>query len=245
MDGGGMDGGSVTGGATQGPLRVLVVEDNDAVRGLVVTALVQDGCSVEQASGAVEARLRISENQPQVVVLDLGLPDANGLDLLRELVGGGTPVVVLTGRGDEVDRVVGLELGAEEYMVKPFFPKELAARVRRAAGGARPTSSRRLQVGELVIDRDSREVVVSGKPVPLADREFDLLAYLVASPRRVFSRDELLRDIWKSEPELTSSKTITEHVHRLRKKLENDPARPRLIVTVGRAGSRFDPRPDG
>ena len=234
----------MTGGATQGPLRVLVVEDTQTVRALVVHTLVQEGCTVEQASGAVEARLRISEDQPQVVVLDLGLPDGSGLDLLRELVGRGTPVVVLTGRGDEVDRVVGLELGAEEYMVKPFFPKELAARVRRAAGRAGPTPSPRLQVGELVIDRDSREVVVSGKPVSLTDREFDLLAYLVASPRRVFSRDDLLRDVWKSKPEWQSSKTVTEHVRRLRQKLENDPARPRLIVTVGTAGYRFDPRPD-
>lgn len=235
--------GSVT-GAPYGALRVLVVEDVDPVRALVVSALVRDGCTVEQASGAVEARARISGDQPEVVVLDLGLPDGSGLALLRELVGGGTPVVVLTGSGDEVDRVVGLELGAEEYMVKPFFPKELAARVRRAAGRARPTPSPRLQAGELFIDRDSREVVLSGKPVSLTHREFDLLVHLVASPRRVFSRNELLREVWKSEPEWQSSKTVTEHVRRLRHKLEEDPARPRLIVTIGTAGYRFDPRHD-
>ena len=233
---------SVTGDARPGALRVLVVEDTDPVRALIVLALTRDGCTVEEASGAAAAHARLSEGLPDVVVLDLGLPDGSGLDLLRELVGGGTPVVVLTGRGDEVDRVVGLELGAEEYMVKPFFSRELAARVRRAAGRGRPAGSSRLEGGGLVIDRDSREVLLHGTPVALTDREFDLLVHLAASPRRVFSRDDLLRDVWRSSSEWQSAKTVTEHVRRLRHKLEEDPARPRLIVTVGTAGYRFDPR---
>lgn len=232
----------MTGRGQHEPLRVLVVEDTDPVRALIVLALTRDGCTVEEASGASEARARLSEGTADVVVLDLGLPDGNGLDLLRELVGGGTPVVVLTARGDEVDRVVGLELGADEYIVKPFFPKELAARVRRAA--ARRTTARpgRIERGGLVIDRDSREVLLQGTPVAVTDREFDLLVHLAASPRRVFSRDDLLRDVWRSSAEWQSAKTVTEHVRRLRHKLEEDPSRPRLIVTVGTAGYRFDPR---
>lgn len=235
---------SVTNDARLGAVRVLVVEDADPVRALVVLALTRDGCTVEEASGATEARARISDGAADVVVLDLGLPDGSGLDLLRELVGGGTPVVVLTGRGDEVDRVVGLELGAEEYIVKPFFPKELAARVRRAAGRQTKPRPSHIERGGLVIDRDSREVLLPGTPVSVTDREFDLLVYLAASPRRVFSRDDLLRDVWRSSPEWQSPKTVTEHVRRLRLKLEEDPSRPRLIVTIGTAGYRFDPQPE-
>lgn len=235
---------SVTGDAQVGAPRVLVVEDTDPVRALIVLALTRDGCTVVEASGAATAHARLAESLPDVVVLDLGLPDGSGLDLLRELVGGGTPVVVLTGRGDEVDRVVGLELGAEEYIVKPFFPKELAARVRRAAGRRTTAQPGRIERGGLVIDRDSREVLLQGTPVAVTDREFDLLVHLAASPRRVFSRDDLLRDVWRSSPEWQSPKTVTEHVRRLRHKLEEDPSRPRLIVTIGTAGYRFDPPPE-
>ncbi|MEA3215045.1 MAG: hypothetical protein QOJ19_1201 [Acidimicrobiia bacterium] len=233
---------SLTGPSTRPAPRVLVVEDADPVRGLIVRTLVSDGCRITEASTATEARARLSESTPQVVVLDLGLPDESGLDLLRELITDGVPVVVLTGRGEESDRVLGLELGAEEYMVKPFFPKELAIRVQRAAIRARVTPRPALGGGGLVIDRGTREVSVDGSTVSVTDREFELLAHLASSPRKVFSRDELLRDVWRSSPDWQSTATVTEHVHRLRGKLERDPVHPMLIVTVGRAGYRFEPR---
>lgn len=222
--------------------RVLVVEDAEPVRGLIVRALVGDGCRVTEASTAAEARAVLSESKPQVVVLDLGLPDESGLDLLGEVITGGVPVVVLTSRGEERDRVLGLELGADEYMVKPFLPRELAIRVRRAATRAGLTPTPELGGGGLVIDRGTREVSMDGSTVAVTDREFDLLVHMASSPRRVFSRDDLLRDVWRSSPDWQSAATVTEHVHRLRAKLERDPVHPTLIVTVGRAGYRFEPR---
>ena len=224
--------------------RVLVIEDAEAVRALIVRTLAGDGCHVTEASTAAETRTALSKHTPDVVVLDLGLPDSSGLDLLRKLISMGLPVVVLTARGEEIDRVSGLQLGADEYMVKPFFPGELAVRVRRAASRADATESRVLNSGELAIDLDSREVKVAGDPVALTDREFDLLVHLVATPRTVFSRADLLRDVWKSSPDWQTSATVTEHVHRLRGKLERDSTRPKLIVTVGRSGYRFDPGDD-
>lgn len=228
-------------GGTRSTPRVLVVEDAEPVRALIVRTLAIDGCRVAEATNAAEARAQLSKNRPDVVVLDLGLPDGSGLDLLRKLVSISVPVVVLTSRGDEVDRVRGLELGADDYMVKPFFPAELAIRVRRTADRAHPTRSPVLVSGGLEIDTDSREIRRDGRPVVLTDREFDLLLYLASTPRTVFSRDDLLRDVWQSSAEWQSSATVTEHVHRLRSKLEDDPSQPTLIVTVGKLGYRFDP----
>jgi two-component system phosphate regulon response regulator PhoB len=221
---------------------VLVVEDAEPVRALIVRTLAIDGCRIAEAASAAEARAQLSKDEPDVVVLDLGLPDSSGLGLLRKLVSISVPVVVLTARGEEIDRVRGLELGADEYMVKPFFPKELAVRVRRAADRAHSSSSLTLHSGGLAIDTDSREVRLEGRPVALTDREFDLLSYMASTPGTVFSRDDLLRDVWQSSPDWQSSATVTEHIHRLRGKLEADPSQPTLIVTVGKSGYRFDPR---
>lgn len=231
------------------PVRVLVVEDSVPVRELVARSLASEGLVVDQAVDVREARARLEEEPPDVVVLDVVLPDGSGFDLLREIVAGGVaPVVMLSSRAEEIDRVLGLELGAEDYVVKPFFPRELTARVRRAAsrggavGGDRPERPRRLDVGALVVDFDAREVLVGRRPVDLTGREFDLLAHLAASPRRVFSRDELLRDVWQSSAAWQKPTTVTEHVRRLRQKIEDDPARPRWIVTVAGAGYRLEPQ---
>lgn len=222
---------------------VLVVEDAEPARALIARSLVVDGCRVAEAASAAEARIQLSKHAPDVVVLDLGLPDSSGLDLLRKLVSIPVAVVVLTARGEEADRVRGLELGADDYMVKPFFPKELAIRVRRAAERAQPTRPVRVPSGGVAINADSHEVHLEGTPIALTDREFDLLSYIASAPGTVFSRDDLLRDVWQSSPDWQSSATVTEHVHRLRAKLEADPSRPTLIVTVGKSGYRFDPRP--
>lgn len=229
--------------ARHGPrLCVLVVEDNDDVRDLVVRALRSEGFDVRHAPDAATARDHMARRLPDAAVVDIGLPDASGLELLRELTAhGGPPVILLTGRGDEMDRVLGLELGAEDYVVKPFYPRELAARVRRVVSRRPTRRPLRLAFGDLVVDLDSREVTLRREVVALTGRELDLLAHLVSAPRRVFSRDELLRDIWHSSTEWQSPRTVTEHVRRLRGKIEDDPRRPRRIVTVANVGYRFDP----
>lgn len=219
-------------------LRVLVVEDNADIADLVRRALEADDMTVEHARDLRTARTYLGEKPPDVVVLDVELPDGSGLELLRD-PSFSVPMVVLSARQEELDRVLGLELGADDYMIKPFYPRELATRVRRAAG-RRPAAPTRIDVGDLVVDLDAREVFVRGQPVALTAREFELLAHLARSPRRVFGRDELLRDVWNSSPEWQTTKTVNEHIRRLRQKLERDPARPSLIVTAGRAGYRLD-----
>lgn len=225
-------------------VRALVVEDTEDIAALVRQALHAAGIAVDLARDLATARVKLtSPDPPDVVVLDLELPDGSGLELLRDRHSlGDAPVVILSSRDDEVDRVVGLELGAEDYVIKPFLPRELATRVRRAAERRRPQSPRRLDFGELAIDLDAREVTVCGEKVTFTQREFDLLAYLAGSARRVVTREELLREVWGSSPEWQSGRTINEHVRRVRQKIGGDPAAPRWIATVGRAGYRFDPR---
>lgn len=223
-------------------LRALVVEDSAPVAALVVRSLESDGFVVDLVSDLHGARASLgAENPPDVVVLDIGLPDGSGLELLREAPGGPpVPIVVLSSRQEELDRVLGLELGAEDYVIKPFMPRELATRVRRAASRPRSVSPPRLSFGDIVIDLATREVQVAGREVAgLTRREFDLLAHLARSSGRVVSRDELMRDVWHSSSEWQTPKTVTEHVRRVRQKIEEDPLNPSLIVTVGRAGYRW------
>lgn len=221
-------------------LRVLVVEDSAAIADLVRRALEGDGMTVDHAGDLRAARFHLGDDPPDVVVLDVELPDGSGFELLRD-PSFSVPMIVLSARQEEIDRVVGLELGADDYVVKPFYPRELATRVRRAAsrqtGRAPPT---RIEVDDLVVDLAAREVFLRGQLVDLTTREFELLVHLAGSPRRVFGRDELLRDVWKSSPEWQTTKTVNEHIRRLRQKLERDPTRPSLIVTAGRAGYRLD-----
>lgn len=223
-------------------LKALVVEDSGPVAALVRRSLETDGFVVELVTDLQGARASLAaEHGPDVVVLDIELPDGSGLELLREAPGGpAVPIVVLSSRQEELDRVLGLELGAEDYVIKPFLPRELATRVRRAAGRPRPEPAARLMFGDVVVDLAKREVEVSGRPVDgLTRREFDLVAHLARSSGRVVSRDELMRDVWHSSAEWQTPKTVTEHVRRVRQKIEHDPLNPSLIVTVGRAGYRW------
>lgn len=225
------------------PLRVLVVDDDAEARALAVEELCEFGFAVTEAGDGENAKHQIKTRRPDLVILDLGLPGIDGLDVLRAVrTDGDLPVIVLTGRGDASDRVVGLELGADDYVVKPFDPRELVARVnavlRRSTSG--PTSTT-LDFGELVINLISRDVHCYGELVSLTAKEFDLLACLAGSPRRVFTREQLLDHVWDSSSEWQDPTTVNEHIHRLRRKLEVDPSKPRWVMTMRGAGYRFAP----
>jgi len=220
---------------------LLVVDDDSRVRIVVGWQLESEGFRVHEAADGHAAWQAIVDHRPDLVVLDLSLPGLTGLDLLRRLREGGdrTPVVVLSGRDGEGDRILGLDLGADDYLVKPFSPGELAARVRSVlrrttgAGHDRPVTTRS---DRLRVDLSAREVELDGVPVPLTAREFDLLAFLTARPRQVFTRAQLLEQVWSSSSSWQSEATVTEHIHRLRHKLGHG-----FLVTVRGVGYRMNP----
>ena len=220
--------------------RVLVIEDDVSVRRVLTELFRRDGLDVRAIATGGEARAAVAEYRPGVVLLDLGLPDVNGFDLLRELRSRyETPVIVLSGRDDEADRVLALELGADDYVVKPFLNRELVARVRvRLRRPPASTVPADVTLGDagLRIDPVSRDVLLDGEPVALTAREFDLLSYLVSSPRQVFTRAQLLDAVWSSSTEWQGDTTVTEHVRRLRQKVGDE-----RIVTVRGVGYRFEP----
>jgi DNA-binding response OmpR family regulator len=209
--------------------RVLVVEDERAIAELLRTYLVDGGFEVRTCSDGSGALGEIAAFRPDVVLLDVGLPGLDGVEVMRRLRGSGdlTPVVFVTARDDEVDRVLGLELGADDYVTKPFSPRELLARVRAvlrrtadATGGTGPTGgSPPVTVGAVVVDPDSRRVSVAGRPVQLTTTEFDLLLHLARRQGRVCPRDSLLTEVWGYPPGLVT-RTVDVHVAQLRAKLE-------------------------
>ncbi len=218
--------------------RVLVVDDDDSIRLVVRWQLEEEGYEVIEAADGTSALAAVADRRPDLVVLDLSLPGIGGLDVLRLLrrgrAGDATcPVIVLSGRSDESDRIVGLDLGADDYLVKPFSPGELAARVRsvlRRTAGAAPD---RAVAGGLVLDKGARSVEAEGTTLTLTTKEFDLLLFLVEHPRQVFSRGQLLDRVWRSSPEWLGEATVTEHVHRLRHKLEGHPRMPHIRTVRG------------
>ncbi|MER6347905.1 response regulator transcription factor [Streptomyces sp. NPDC001595] len=224
--------------------RVLVVEDEPTVAEVVIGYLSRAGHRVEHAADGLAALELAAALRPQLVVLDLMLPGLDGLEVCRRLRAGDgppVPVVMLTARGEEADRILGLELGADDYLTKPFSPRELVLRVAsvlRRAEAPPPAASVELRAGDLVVDPAARRAERSGRELSLTAREFDLLVFLLRHPGRVFSREELLRQVWGWEFGDTS--TVTVHIRRLREKVEDDPAAPRLISTVWSAGYRFD-----
>ncbi|MFQ5947318.1 MAG: response regulator transcription factor [Acidimicrobiia bacterium] len=223
--------------------RVLVVDDEPMVREVVVRYLERDGFRVHEAGDGRAALEALAAHRFDLVVLDLMLPVVDGIDVLRAIRRHDqVPVILLTARDDELDRVLGLELGADDYVVKPFSPRELAARVRSVLRRSRPQlQPATLDFDGLVIDLSSREVFVQGKLIETTPREFDLLAFLASSPRQVFSRGQLLQHVWDSSPEFQDPSTVTVHVRRIRQKIEADQNRPRWITTVWGVGYRFDP----
>ena len=222
---------------------VLVVDDEHTIREVVVRYLEREGYRTLEAADGNRARVLLEGDSPDLVVLDLMLPGTDGLELCRWIRSRSQlPVIMLTARGEESDRIVGLELGADDYVTKPFSPRELAARVRTVLRRAEPTvrENERLTFDGLVLNGQSREVTRDEDPVRLTAKEFDLLWFLASHPRRVFSRDDLMRRIWGYSAALDTG-TLTVHVRRLREKLEDDPSRPRYLETVWGIGYRFSP----
>jgi DNA-binding response OmpR family regulator len=222
---------------------VLVVDDEPMVREVVARYLELDGHVVEQAATGAEALDWLRAHDPALVVLDVMLPGVDGLTILRQLrEQGDTPVVLLTARTEEIDRIVGLELGADDYVVKPFSPRELAVRVRNLLRrSTQVAATESLRFDGLTIDPAAREVLVDGRPVTLTPKEFDVLVHLASSPRQVFSRDQLLGAVWASSTDFQDPATVTVHIGRLRQKLERDPEHPRWITTAWGVGYRFEP----
>jgi DNA-binding response OmpR family regulator len=222
---------------------VLVVDDEPIVRDVVVRYLERDGFRALTASNGEEAQSLIEEREPSLVVLDVMLPGTDGLALCRWIRGRSSlPVILLTARGEEADRIVGLELGADDYVTKPFSPRELAARVRtvlRRSNGA-PPPREAIAFGEIELDGASRDARRAGSEIQLTAKEFELLWFLASHPRHVFSRDQLMSRVWGYEAAVDTG-TVTVHMRRLREKIEADPSRPRHLHTIWGVGYRLDP----
>jgi two-component system phosphate regulon response regulator PhoB len=223
--------------------RILVVDDDEQSRALVRVALESESFSVLEASDGAQALELISTESPDLVVLDVNLPSMGGFDVLAQIrLARAVPVIMVTGRDAETDRVLGLELGADDYVIKPFSPRELTSRVRAILRRSSPASNAEsLDFVGLHIDLTSREVKVEGRRVGLTTREFELLAFLASSPRRVYSRAQLLERVWSSALEWQDPATVTEHVRRIRLKIEPDDDSPHRIRTVRGVGYAFDP----
>ncbi len=224
--------------------RILVVDDELMVREVVCAYLDREGFKVFEAGTGSQAVEMINAKDPDLIILDVMLPEVNGFTVLNELRRQSEiPVILLTARSEEADRVLGLELGADDYVVKPFSPRELVARVRTVLKRLQREAAvyERFDFGHLVVDGRTREVFVDEKPVDLAPKEFELLEYFCASPRQVFTRIQLLEQVWDSSADWQDPATVTVHVRRLRQKLEKDPENPGWIKTVWGVGYRFEP----
>jgi two-component system, OmpR family, response regulator ResD len=222
---------------------VLVVEDESVVREVVVRYLRREGYRTLEAGDADTACALVERETPDLVVLDVMLPGKDGLAICRWIrARSEVPVIMLTARGEEADRIVGLELGADDYVTKPFSPRELAARVKTVLRRARDPASpdERLSFGDLSIDASTREVMKGARELRLTAKEFDLLWFLANHPRRVFSRDQLMDRVWGYDAAVDTG-TVTVHMRRLRAKTEDDPARPQRLETVWGVGYRFTP----
>jgi DNA-binding response OmpR family regulator len=221
---------------------VLVVDDEPIVRDVVTRYLERDGHDVSTAASGDEAQAKIAGDGPDLVLLDIMLPgETDGLALCRWIRStSDLPVILVTARGDEADRIVGLELGADDYVTKPFSPRELATRVKTVLRRARMSDvpRTRLEVGSVALDATRHEVLNAGRPVQLTAKEFELLWFLASNANHVFSRDQLMHGVWGYSSALDTG-TVTVHVRRLREKLEDDPSNPRLLETVWGVGYRL------
>ena len=232
-------------------LTILVVEDEPSIAEVVGLYLQRAGYQVRTAADGKIAMTALENELPDLVILDLMLPEIDGLSLTRWLrERSDVPIIMLTARREEIDRIAGLEMGADDYVVKPFSPQELVSRVRavmrrlkRASSqdGQAPASTELpLTYGELTIDAPSRTVTVSGKDIPLTAKEFDMLYLLAQHPKQVYTREQLLDRVWGGA-EYIDPGTVTVHIRRVREKIEADPSKPVRLVTVWGIGYKFEP----
>src|SRR5512138_1853755 len=228
------------------PASILIVEDEPSIAEVVALYLKRAGFDTLHAADGLAARSLLEKHQPVLGIIDIMLPGLDGLSLTRWLrERSDMPVILLTARRAESDRIEGLETGADDYVVKPFSPQELVSRVRavlrRTSRDANDLQAMQtLTFGDLVIDQPGRQVTLAGRAIALTAREFDMLALLALHPRQVFTRDQLLERVWGVSDYIDPG-TVTVHVRRLREKLENDPSAPRHILTVWGVGYKFEP----
>ncbi len=225
------------------PKKILVVDDKLEIRNLLKSYLLQEGLDVVSASNGKEALFTARQARPDLIVLDLMMPEMSGYDFIRSYTReSDTPIIVLTARLDEIDKVTGLELGADDFITKPFSPRELVARVRAVLRRVEKQNAplRMLRIGEIALDRTGRLVTVQEHPVDLTPSEFEILATLMAAPGRAFSRLELL-DRLQGPAFEGYERTIDVHIRNLRSKIERDPSQPHYIETVYGTGYRFAP----
>jgi DNA-binding response OmpR family regulator len=231
--------------------QILVVDDEANIRELCRLYLEQEGFAVAEAADGLEAGRMVGELHPSLVVLDLMLPGKSGFEICKELRAMDIPVIMLTARGEEVDKILGLELGAEDYLTKPFSPRELVARVkvvlRRFDRGAaalpaaapEPKPLEKLVFGDFTIDLAGRSLIVREKQLDCPPKEFDLLTMLAQNPHRAFTREQLLEKVWDYSF-YGDFRTVDVHIQRLRKKVEPDPEKPRYLKTVWGIGYKFE-----
>lgn len=223
---------------------ILIVDDEPALREALTYSLRREGYAVSSAATSAEALARMDRQMPNFIVLDLGLPDADGLELCRTVRSrSSVPILMLTARQSEVDKIVGLEMGGDDYMTKPFSMRELLARIkailRRSSQEADAKQIDAIEFGETVIDRLAHRVTHKGEEITLTPLEFEMLSFLAENRGIVFSRETLLDRVWKySYPE--GSRTVDVHVRWLRQKIEDDPARPRILLTVRGVGYKLE-----
>lgn len=227
------------------PATILVVDDEPSLRATVRYNLVREGHTVKLASDGPEALSLARSERPDAIVLDVMLPGLDGFDVCRILrAESNVPILLLSARGEELDRILGLELGADDYLTKPFAMRELVARIRALLRRARMTpdtdDTPPHVVGSLTIDTARHEISLHGKPLTLTPREFELLRYLALRPNTVLSRDRLLRDVWGYDY-IFDTRTVDVHIRSVRRKIEVDPGQPRYIETVRGVGYRFVP----
>jgi len=221
--------------------RVLVVDDEESILKVVSYALTQAGYEVHTAADGTGAEFMFSEVKPDIVILDVMLPGKSGLDVARDLrTHSNTPIIMLSARGDEVDRILGLEFGADDYVTKPFSPRELVSRVkailRRVDGGSDAQAC--IQVGDLEIDTLSRQVKLAGQPMHLTSSEYGILLHLARHPGTAYSRQAILSALWEESP-VGDERAVDVHIHNIREKIEEDPKNPTYLLTVRGYGYRL------
>lgn len=223
---------------------ILIVEDDPTVADVVVRYLKHEGFAAESVGDGMLALEIMNRKRPDLLILDIMLPGIDGLEVCRRVrESSDVPIIMLTALGDEGDRILGLEIGADDYITKPFSPRELVARVRsvlrRAITPPPAATTDILEAGRLLVDPAAHQAYLDGDVLALTAREFDLLVFLMMHPRQVFTREDLLEKVWGYV--YGDRSTVTVHVRRLREKIEEEPAKPRLVVTVWGVGYRFDP----